>query len=170
MILSSGYQAKLFFSTIAVGVLIAFAYDVLRIFRKIIPHPNLLIQVEDAIYWVLVVLTMFTFMLHENFGEIRFFSIIGAFLGMLIYFLTVSKVVIKLSSAVIDVAKRILILFFTIVFTPFRLVLMLFRKPVKKTSHFFCKKSKKLLQSGKRYVRINNKKMKQAFYIIMRKR
>lgn len=162
MILSSGYQARLFLTTIAIGALLGFTYDIFRIFRKIVPHSNFFLQIEDAIYWVMVILTMFMFMLHENYGEIRFFSIIGAFLGMVLYFLTLSRVVILVSSTVIDIIKRILLLFLTIVLTPFRLVWLLLRKPVIKTEKMIRKKSKSLLHSMKVCVKIKNRKLKQS--------
>lgn len=169
MILSLGYQARLFLITIAIGVFIGFTYDVFRIFRKIIPHSNLFIQIEDAIYWVFVILTMFRFMLHENYGEIRLFSICGAFLGMLFYFITISKLVLKISSTVINGVKYILNLLITIILTPFRLVFMLFRKPVEKTGKFFYGRSKKILHSCKVYARIKRRNMVKSIHVIRKK-
>ncbi len=162
-------QACLFLSTIIIGAFIGFIYDCFRIFRKIIPHSHFFIQLEDGIFWIMVILTMFLFMLHENFGEIRFFSIIGAFLGMLLYFLTVSKLVILVSSTVIAFLKKALCLFLTILFTPFRLLYLLFRKPVEKTGRFFRSKTKKILHLSKVCVRIKGKRMKQAFHIMRKK-
>lgn len=169
MILSYGYQARLFLTTIAVGALLGFAYDVFRIFRKMIPHSNFFIQLEDAVYWLSVILTMFLFMLHENYGEIRFFSIIGAFLGMIFYFLTVSRVVILVSSTVISFAKRVILLFLTIILTPFRLVWMLVGCPVKKTGRFFQRKSGNVLHFLRVYVKIRNIKLRRNFRMMGKK-
>ena len=52
MILSLNAQAMLFLSVTLAGAFIGSIYDVLRIFRKMIPHTMLFIQLEDAFYWI----------------------------------------------------------------------------------------------------------------------
>lgn len=170
MILSLNHQAWLFITTIGAGAAIGFLYDIIRIFRKVIKHNNLLIQLEDAVYWVFVVFFMFFLMLHENYGEIRFFSIYGAFMGMIFYLLTISKLINKISDTIIAVLKYIILLFLRIVFTPIRLILLLFKKPVMKTHNFCKKRVKKLLHSGKVYAKMSKKKAIRNARIILKKR
>ena len=169
MILSLSGQAVLFFSTVCIGALLGFLYDVFFMLRKAWKHPNLIIQLEDAVYWVLVMFTMFFFMLHKNYGEIRFFSILGAFLGMVLYFLTVSRLVRMVSTAIINGVKYILLLFFRILLTPFYLVYLCIREPVRKGRIFLKKRRQKALQLCKVCVKIKKRNLARQIKIMQNK-
>ena len=80
MILSLNEQARLFLFVILAGASIGAVYDTLRIFRKMIPHSMILIQLEDAFYWLGTAFFLFFMLLQQNYGEIRFFIILGVFL------------------------------------------------------------------------------------------
>ena len=164
MILSLNAQAMLFLSVTLAGAFIGSIYDILRIFRKMIPHTMLFIQLEDAFYWIGTAFFLFFMLLQQNHGEIRFFVIMGAFLGMLLYFLTLSPIINKISDKIVALIHKIVFTFFTIVLTPFRLIYILLRKPVKKTNTFFHKKMKKVLQFCKRYVKIKKRNVKILFH------
>ena len=72
MILSLNEQARLFLCITLAGALIAAVYDGLRIFRKMIPHNMLLIQLEDALYWLSMAFLLFLCFYSKIIGEIRF--------------------------------------------------------------------------------------------------
>ncbi|MCL2421678.1 MAG: spore cortex biosynthesis protein YabQ, partial [Defluviitaleaceae bacterium] len=129
MILSMSGQAWLFLTTVAAGFVIGFVYDLFRILRKTVKHGTLWVQLEDILYWLAVSLLMFYFMLHRNYGEIRFFSIAGAALGMIIYFYSVSFVVIKVSVAVIEFSKKVLFTVARILLAPVRWLLKILMPP-----------------------------------------
>ncbi len=170
MILSLNEQARLFLCITLAGALIAAVYDGLRIFRKMIPHNMLLIQLEDALYWLGMAFLLFFMLLQQNHGEIRFFVIIGAFLGMILYFLTLSPIINRISDKIVAIINKIIITFITILLTPFRLVFMLIRKPVKKTDTFIRKKMKKVLQFCKRYVKIKKRNIRRNVKILFHKK
>ena len=115
------------------------------------------------------VFVMFFYMLQANDGEIRPFSIFGVFIGMVLYFALPSKIVMSVSSTIVMIIKTILKLFFEILFTPFRILDMIFgkllRKLIKKIKRFF----KKVLHSIKMYVKINLKKLKHFVKVIFTK-
>lgn len=159
MILSLETQAQLFLLTILMGGALGLIYDCLRVFRRIIPHKRFWIQLEDGIFWVAAVFFAFGVMLEASRGEIRFFSLLGMIGGMGLYFLTLSHLVIAVSDRVIFVVKKIVGLFFTILFTPFRLVYLLFRSPLEKAGRFCAQKKKKVLHSCNFYVKIKYKTM-----------
>ena len=96
-------------------------------------------------------------LLQQNYGEIRFFIILGVFLGMICYFFTLSPLINKISDKIVAILHKILLTFFTILLTPFRLIYLLLRKPVKKTNTFFHKKMKKVLQFCKGYAKIKKR-------------
>ena len=149
MILSLHAQAQLFLLTVLMGSGMGLLYDALRVFRHAISHKGFWIQLEDGLFWFLAVFLVFGVMLRASGGEIRFFSILGLFGGMGLYWLTLSRLVIAVSDRIIALVKYIVGLFLRIVATPFRLLWLLFRRPLGKIGGFCEKQRKKLLQSCK---------------------
>lgn len=72
------------------GVFILFIYDVLRIFRRIVPHGVLWISLEDVFYWLLTALLVFQLLYRENDGAVRAYALVAIALGMLFYHQTLS--------------------------------------------------------------------------------
>ncbi len=172
MILSMSNQAVIFLTTAIIGVVIGFIYDLFRVFRKIVPHNDIFTYLEDAVYWVIVSIIMFYVMLNKNYGEIRFFSIFGAFLGMIIYFYTISRLFMKVSVAVVNFLVKVLKLLFDIIMAPFRLIYKLLYNPI-----MICKKrikkvilgGRKVLHKSKNYAKIKKKKAISDIRIILKK-
>ena len=170
MILSLQGQAQLFLLTVLLGGGIGLAYDCLRVFRRILPHKRLWIQLEDGVFWLCAVFFAFAVMLGANAGEIRFFAVLGMFGGMGVYFLALSPLVIAVSDRVIYVVKKVLLLLFTIIMTPFRLVYLLIRMPLKKAGLFCGKLKKKVLHSCNFYAKIKLNTIRRDWQIAVRKK
>ena len=94
-----------------------------RIIRKNIKHKPWFVQVEDVFYWLVVSLMMFYFVLQQNYAEIRFFVIIGAVLGTLLYFNSLSPLVIKVSVKIICFVQKMLFAVAWILLWPVRLLI-----------------------------------------------
>lgn len=77
-------QLKILFHFFLLGIAVSLAYDVLRLLRFLIPHNNIVIAGEDLIFWIAAGFVMFDMFLRESNGSIRFFSIGGAVLGMIL--------------------------------------------------------------------------------------
>ncbi|MDE7207886.1 MAG: spore cortex biosynthesis protein YabQ, partial [Lachnospiraceae bacterium] len=71
--------------SIASGVCMAFAYDFLRLFRRLVRHRRFVVDIEDLLYWTLCFFASFTILYYANNGVIRFVAVLGAALGMLLY-------------------------------------------------------------------------------------
>lgn len=170
MILSLQGQAQLFLLTVLLGGALGLVYDCLRVFRHIIPHKRLWVQIEDGLFWLVAVFFVFAVMLGANYGEIRFFSILGMFGGMGLYFLTLSHLVIAVSDRVIYIVKKVLFLLFTIIMTPFRLVYLIIRKPLRKAGFFCDKIKKKVLHSFSFYAKIKLNTVRRDWRIAVRKK
>ncbi len=127
--ISINEQASIFITTICVGFFIGFVYDLFRIFRKLIKHPNIFIQLEDLIYWVFVSLVMFYILLHKNYGEVRPFAIIGAFMGMGIYFLTLSQIFFPITIKIIEFIKKCIISIIKAILIPIKFIIKLLMYP-----------------------------------------
>ena len=81
---TSIYQELLFLgSSVLVGMGLFFLYDILRIFRRILPHGNIWIGVEDFLYWIIFTGVVFVLLYRENDGMVRGFAF-GGLLGRLI--------------------------------------------------------------------------------------
>jgi len=90
-ILSMSGQASVFAAACAAGAAIGLIYDVFRLVRRIIPHSAAVIHIEDTVFWVSVSLLMFYVTLQTSYGKVRFFNILGAALGALLYFMTAGR-------------------------------------------------------------------------------
>lgn len=91
-------QGKLLLHAMALGVILIFSYDLLRIFRRGIRHGTVGIAVEDMLFWMCSVFFMFQLMYEENDGKVRWFVIMGAMLGMILYNVSLSKWIVSAGS------------------------------------------------------------------------
>ncbi len=169
MILSAHDQAELFLLTILLGGLMGLLYDGLRLFRRILPHKRFWIQTEDFLYWIILALAVFSVLLHKNAGEIRFFIFLGLGGGLLLYFLVCSPFIMRVGEGVLYGAKKVIVLFFTILFTPFRLVFSVFRRPMQKMKRFCEQHSKNCLHLCKVYVKIKMGSVRRGWRMLRKK-
>ena len=84
-------------AAIATGAVMAFAYDLLRLFRRLVRHGRLWVDAEDLLFWTLCFFASFTLLYYGNNGVIRFAAVLGAGAGMLAYELTFGKIFVKYS-------------------------------------------------------------------------
>ncbi len=88
-------------ASIITGVIMTFAYDILRLLRRIIRHNRFFVDMEDLLFWAACFFTSFTLLYYGNNGVIRFAAVMGAGIGMLAYTLTVGRFFVKYSVFVI---------------------------------------------------------------------
>ena len=91
------------FTGIAIGIL----FDIFRILRKSFKTVDFITYLQDILFWVLagciMLFSIFTF----NDGEIRSYVWIGIILGVIIYMLSIIKVIKKILSYPISIIKKI---------------------------------------------------------------
>ena len=171
MILSMSAQARFFLLTALAGFLTAFLFDLFRVLRRLFRHPNFLTQAEDVVYWILSILAVFYIFLRAN-AQMRVFSFVGLFLGMLLYFLTLSYYIRLILNAVTGFVKRVVITavkivtfplkaLFTLLVRILRLLGKLLKKPLRRT--------KNALQTVRRCARIRAVKFKGDLIVIRKK-
>ena len=78
-----------------IGIYITFVYDLLRILRRVVPHSSFWVSVEDLAFWVYCAGKVFLLMHHESDGTLRWFAVLGALVGMLLYRKTVGALFVK---------------------------------------------------------------------------
>lgn len=127
----------IFLESCALGFLLGAFYDVFRILRLSFPHPKVLVFVEDVLYFFLITVFSFIFVLMQNNGILRAFLLLGLLLGAILYFFTLSILIMKAAQLIIRIVKSFLKFLYRITLKPiFHLFLAIWRK-IRKLGHFF---------------------------------
>ena len=83
------------------GIYITFVYDLLRILRRVVSHSGFWVSVEDLAFWVYCGAKVFLLMHHESDGNLRWFAVLGALVGMLLYRKTIGTPFVKYTALVL---------------------------------------------------------------------
>ena len=124
-------QIYVFLWSIVGGALIALIYDLFRIKRKAVKTGIVAIYFEDLMYWIIVAAIMFAVIYHSNEGEIRGFIFIGTILGVILYALLFSKIIMKSAIFILRLIFNILKKLWKIATFPFRLIFKILSYPAK---------------------------------------
>ena len=172
MILSMGYQIKLFLLTVLIGLISGFVYDLIKVTRRIIKHSNFIVQLEDFLYWIIISAATFFVLLNKNSGQVRGFCILGALFGMILYAFILSKSVVKLLYSIINFVIKVSINTIKIVLTPIKIMLKILNIPYSFLKFYFDKiylATKKSLHASNHYAKIRSKKLLNNIKIIFKK-
>lgn len=94
-------QTYAFLMTILAGAIVGLLFDVYRVFRSTFRPKQFATALTDLLYWIVVTPTVFALLLAGNWGELRFYVLIGLAVGLLLYFQALSSIVIWCLSGVI---------------------------------------------------------------------
>jgi len=158
-------QAWLFSATILVGAAIGLLYDIFRIFRKTAPHTGLAVQLEDLLFWLTATGLTFYYMLHRNSGEIRPFALLGIGLGLVLYFATISRLVLVVFVSVVNYIKKVVAVVIKILLVPVKYIASLLAIPL----GFAATAARKQGRKVKRYGKTRIKKTARDWAILRRK-
>lgn len=78
------------------GMIGGMFFDLLRAIRYNRKCGDLIVYLEDILFWILLFASSIWLTYFLDSGQIRMYMIIGIFLGMFLYFLTLTKFVYKL--------------------------------------------------------------------------
>lgn len=123
-------QAFLFLTCVKTGIMMGIFYDFIRVFRKIIHHPNWMIQVEDLLYWITCGGFAFTMIYWRNYGQIRSFVFLGLIIGITLYFCTVSILVMKIMTKLINIMKKALNRMIRFILIPIKCIMRIIYVPI----------------------------------------
>ena len=102
------------------GIFITLIYDIFRIFRRVCPHNGFAVSLEDILFWIFCAISVFYLMHTQSNGTLRWFAVLGAMAGMLLYKKTLSDVLVKGISAVLSRIIGFLGKVLHVLGTPFR--------------------------------------------------
>ncbi|HHW31414.1 MAG TPA: spore cortex biosynthesis protein YabQ [Clostridiaceae bacterium] len=139
-------QALIFLYSVAGGIAIAFVYDIFRIKRKTVKTSNFITYVEDIIYWLIVALIMFVVLYYGNEGEIRGYIFIGAIIGVILYALLLSRIIMKILLTTIKILGIIIRETWRVISYPFKIIFRILRIPAR----FLLRQSKKIFRKARK--------------------
>lgn len=83
MMLGLERETVIFFYAVLAGVVARCVYGILCLIRRLIPHSNWLINLEDFIYWISMSIYIFAQIFITTYGSIRWFFLLGLVCGAL---------------------------------------------------------------------------------------
>lgn len=120
-------EVELFLVCFGLGVLLAFIYDVVRIFRLLFRHKDWMVDVEDLLFWIFTAWLVFRTLFTYNRGALRGYAFLGMFLGVILYVLTLSRLLLLIVEKILPYWQKV----GNIVKKPFLLLLKFMRKGLK---------------------------------------
>ena len=126
--MSIAEQTQVFIIFVIVGIIISFLFDIFRIFRKIYKFSNMLIYMQDILFWLLTGIIILQAIFKFNSGDIRIFLFLGIFVGVFIYISLFSIYVIKIGSFILKLMNTLI-----------RKLINVFKVPICKILNFMIK-------------------------------
>lgn len=140
----------LFGEACLLGVLLGMLYDVFRILRLAFPHGKVVVFIEDIVYFFLITLLSFSFILLWADGRLRGFFLLGEGVGAILYFVTLSLLLMKMANAIIRVVKGIVCFVFRRTVLPLWKLLVQFGQSMRRLD--------RLMVSRYKIIRLKRKK------------
>lgn len=91
-----------------VGATITFLYDWLRTLRRVIPHRQFAVSLEDLFFWIFCAMHVFLWMYRVTNGGMRWFAVIGALAGMCLYKKLFSTLFVNGTSRILEGILKVL--------------------------------------------------------------
>lgn len=132
-------EIHVFLSTVYGGLISGFIYDIYRTIRYYSKPRKLVTYLGDLTFWTLTASIFFIILIKNNWGEIRGYTLLGFFMGILIYNKIFSLFLYPICLKSGKILKDILSGVFGILFYPVKLL--------KNTSPFFKKIKRIVLES-----------------------
>lgn len=148
-------QAYLFLIFTFNGVLIGLFFDFFRILRKSFKTINLITYIEDILFWILTGISIIFCMYKFSGGSLRLFMFLGLCFGLILYMLTLSKLIIRTFVFLITIVKKIIHQFIKILIAPFKFIYHIIDKIILRPIYLFSIKIRAFLT--KRFQKIDYK-------------
>lgn len=91
------------------GMLIAISYDALRILRRVIRHHDIVVGIQDFLFWVVVGIVVFSMIFQCNDGIVRGYIFLALLTGAYLYHKSVSSFFVKYISRILNIILTLLL-------------------------------------------------------------
>ena len=142
--------------SLVLGAVITFVYDGFLILRRLIRHTMLFVSLEDMLFWIGCAIGVFFMLYEENNGILRWFAVLGAGIGMLIYKKTLSPLFVEGVTRVLSFFIGLIGKLLQILWKPFSLA----GGKIKAGGQHFRKKTGKIKKYIKKKLTAYRKKLK----------
>jgi len=99
-------QVYAFVVTVLIGLMMGICYDFYRVTKGIIRPGKFFVYLGDLLFWVVSTLIVFFMLLIGNWGEFRFYVLVGALVGALLYFKLLSHFVIDVLVNIFSLIRK----------------------------------------------------------------
>ena len=121
-------QLQLFLIFTINGLLIGLLFDFFRILRRAIKTSDFITYIEDALFWILTgFIILYSIFIYNN-GEIRLFMFLAMIVGILIYWIFISKSILNISLSIINFVKKVFFIILNIIKIPFNFFIKIIKK------------------------------------------
>lgn len=115
-------QCKTFCVFFVVGILIGIIFDFFRALRKNFKTNNIIIYIEDILFFIIIGALFLKSVLIFSFGEIRFYIFIAIIFGIITYILTIEKICMIIFETFLYSIKKIILFLITILKIPIKFI------------------------------------------------
>ena len=138
-------QSRIFLLSVGFGFVLGILYDVFRIVRLVVSPGKRLVAVYDVVYVILCAFLSFLFFLTVNNGAVRGYALFALLLGWAVYYLSLGIFVVKLTSFLVNLTRRI----FSAIMRPVNSFLRFAGKKLLRLRTFLIKNTKKIQKKFK---------------------
>ena len=100
-------QVYVFLWTVLIGAVMGLIFDFFRIMRRKGNTKDVLVYLQDIVFWLIVTVIIIVSTFLINNGELRGYMILGYILGGIFYILLLSGLIRKVLSAILDFSENI---------------------------------------------------------------
>lgn len=126
-------QTKVFFIFMIVGIIISCIFDIFRIFRKVYKFSDIMIYMQDILFWLISGIIVLKSIFSYAFGSIRLYIFFGIFIGVFIYACLISTFFIQIGTKLLKITNKLIKIFAY----PFYLIYNIAVKGIKKIKFNF---------------------------------
>ena len=137
-------EISMFLEAAYYGMLMGVSYDILRIFRRVVSHKNLIVYIEDYLFWVVWGVILFALIFNYNDGNIRGYVFAAVLVGGLLYLKSFSPFFVKYVSLILG-----------------NILTFILKKPLKAVKMVIVRFTKRIMKGIKRLNGITHRKKKQ---------
>ncbi len=136
------------------GMGLTACYDVLRLWRILIPHRALVVSLEDLLFFIAAAVVTYGFLLTFQKGDFRMHLLIGQMAGATLYFWTASRLVHWILTPIVKILKSI----FRMIFYPIKAIFGCLKKIFSKYLQIVKEKKRKISKKFSQIAKIHLKK------------
>ncbi|MDT8715748.1 spore cortex biosynthesis protein YabQ [Clostridium sp. 19966] len=123
MIYSLMMQIKLVVFSLLAGIITGIIFDFYNVLRGMERIPNIIVAIEDILFWIFASIIIFIFLLYTHAAVISVYVYVWIIIGVVIYFKTASKFFKRFHSKTVRNSFRVIRIAKNMILYPFKLLL-----------------------------------------------